>query len=86
MSLGFTDISVEHIDLQQSLGEEGFVALVLGSVTASGFGGRRKFAQTFYLVRTGKTFKILNDIFRFIGDVPDLPPSSSSGISSVFFL
>ncbi|CAD6250960.1 unnamed protein product [Miscanthus lutarioriparius] len=68
MEMDVSKAEIRTVDSQESLGG-GVTVLVTGHLTGRD-GVRREFSQSFFLAPQEKGYFVLNDIFRFVGDIP----------------
>ena len=72
-SLGFKDcgVNIDYIDCQQSPSDgdgHGVMVMVTGSLSNAGQSPRR-FSQSFFLAPQPNGYYVLNDIFRYLGNL-----------------
>jgi hypothetical protein len=78
-SLGFKDCdaNIDFVDCQLSM-NEGVMVMVTGSLSNAGQSPRR-FNQSFFLARQPNGYYVLNDIFRYLGNVLSFAHSLACG-------
>lgn len=83
MLLDYSDFKAEikTVDSQDSH-EGGVIVMVTGSLSSK-TSGKRNFVQTFFLAPQEKGYFVLNDVFRYLDELPQLAVSNlplSNGI------
>ncbi|AQK52828.1 Nuclear transport factor 2 (NTF2) family protein with RNA binding (RRM-RBD-RNP motifs) domain [Zea mays] len=68
MEMDVSKAEIRTVDSQESLGG-GVTVLVTGHLTGRD-GVRREFSQSFFLAPQEKGYFVLNDMFRFVGEIP----------------
>lgn len=86
MEMDVAKAEIRTVDSQESLGG-GVTVLVTGHLTGRD-GVRREFSQSFFLAPQEKGYFVLNDMFRFVGDVPapatvEAQPETDAGVLPV---